>query len=161
MARLQETLRTITAELSGGDLSSILDVPRRTADRWLAELRQGDADNWNAAAIEALARYESRIWGTTRIADALKPEQDGHGHGDRADVHRLVHCLQTIIASHESSTSLIREIVDSISDNQLSADEARRLLDLAGTALTTTAAKHQTLVRMQAQLINFLRSGLG
>lgn len=161
MARLQDTLRTITAELSGGDLASIIDIPRRTADRWLAELRQGDAGNWNAAAIEALARHESQTWGTTRIADALKPVQAGDGLADRADVHRLVRCLQTIITSHEANTALIREIVDSISDNQLSADEARRLLDLAGTALQTTAAKHQTLVRMQSQLINFLRAGIG
>lgn len=159
MSRLHDVLLSITADLSGGDLAEILNTPRRTADRWIAELRQGDSGNWNVATIESLARYELQKWGTTRIAEALMPVAIESGIYERADVRRLVTSLQIIIVSHQSNTALISEIVDSISDNQLSHDEVRRLLELTAQALETTAAKQQAIIRMQQQLTNYLKAG--
>ena len=56
MSRLAHAVLAVAADLSGADLGRILDVPKRTADRWLAELRDGnDLSNWSGTVLERLA----------------------------------------------------------------------------------------------------------
>ena len=59
MSRLHTALLLLTDDCTGSDLAVILDIPKRTADRWLAELRAGELGNWHAGAIEALAAHEA------------------------------------------------------------------------------------------------------
>lgn len=52
MSRLAAAVLVVIDDLSGGELADILGVPKRTADRWLAELRdQRDLANWSGIVL--------------------------------------------------------------------------------------------------------------
>jgi hypothetical protein len=156
MSRLTRALVSVVADLSGADLARILDVPKRTADRWLAELRGGDLENWSGAAIERLASWEAREWGTLRISDALRPEShipEVRGKADAATVARI---MQAIIASHQVNARLLGEMAIDLSDGVLHDHEARRLLPLVVEAQQTSISKHRELGELRLLLENRL-----
>jgi hypothetical protein len=159
MSRLADALRTVTSGCSGSDLAGILGIPKRTADRWLAELRDGDLGNWNGAAIEQLCAHEGATWGTTRIADALRPLGSSAHERDKADASRVAAAMRVIVASHQINAELLGEMAADLSDGVLHDHEARALAPLVDKALAATMDKHRVLVRLQVLLKNRLAGG--
>jgi hypothetical protein len=159
MSRLATALRHLTDNLSGAELADILDVPKRTADRWLAELRDGNTDNWHAGAIAALAAHEASSWGTRRIADALVPEAQQATVAEHADADRVARLLPAILASHRVNAELLSTMATDLSDGVLQEHEARSLLPLVRQAQAAATDKHRALVHLEQLLINRLRRG--
>jgi hypothetical protein len=156
MSRLADALRSITADCSGADLAAILDIPKRTADRWLAELRSGDLGNWHGGVIERLSAHEASTWGTSRIADALRPMSVTSHEREKADASRVAAAMRVIVASHQINAELLGEMAADLSDGVLHDHEARALAPLVERALTATMDKHRVLVRLQTLLKNRL-----
>lgn len=156
MSRLLTALRSLTDDCSGADLAEILGIPKRTADRWLAELRTGDADNWHAGAIETLALHEAVTWGTTRLADALLPEAYSGRSTEKADADRLAKLLPVIVSSHLVNTELLSTVAADLADGVLQDHEARALLPLVQKAQTATMEKHRALTKLEQLLENRL-----
>ena len=157
MSRLTAAVVELVAGLSGGELAKVLDVPKRTADRWLAELREhGDLANWSGTVLERLACWEAHQWGTTRLADALMPEVHAHrihGKADAASVARMMHA---IISSHHINARLLGEMATDLSDGVLHDHEARRLLPLVEEAQQAAVLKHRELCELRQLLGNRL-----
>ena len=157
MSRLAQAVLQVVDDLSGGDLASILGVPKRTADRWLAELRdQRDLTNWSGTVLERLARWEAGEWGTSRIADALRPLADTATVQGKADAAAVARIMQSIINSHQINAKLLGEMAIDLSDGVLHDHEARRLLPLVEETLQAATAKHRALTELQQLLENRL-----
>lgn len=158
MSRLAAAVLVVIDDLSGGELADILGVPKRTADRWLAELRdQRDLANWSGIVLERLACWEAKNWGTHRIADGLRPADTQcqvHGKADASTVARV---MQTIITSHQVNASLIGQMASDLSDGVLHDHEARRLLPLLEQAQQSAMAKHRELCELRQLLTNRLQ----
>ena len=160
MSRLAAAVLVVIDDVSGGELADILGVPKRTADRWLAELRdQRDLANWSGVVLERLARWEATNWGTHRIADGLRPaEAQSHLQG-KADAATVARVMQTIIVSHQVNASLIGQMATDLSDGVLHDHEARRLLPLVEQAQRSAMAKHRELCELRQLLANRLETG--
>ncbi len=157
MSRLAEAVRAVVAELSGGDLARILDVPKRTADRWLAELREaGDLANWSGTTVERLAAWEASEWGTHRLADALRPAHTVERPQGKADAAAVARIMSSIITSHQVNARLLGEMAIDLSDGVLHDHEARRLLPLVEEAQQAATGKHRALCELRELLINRL-----
>lgn len=159
MSRLAQAVLTVAADLSGGDLGRILDVPKRTADRWLAELRDSsDLSNWSGTVLERLATWEAHEWGTHRISDALRPHHDVEPVRLKADAVAVARIMQTIISSHQINARLLGEMAIDLSDGVLHDHEARRLQPLVSEAMQAAVAKHRALTELSQLLVNRLSS---
>ncbi len=159
MSRLAQAVLTVAADLSGGDLGRILAVPKRTADRWLAELRDGsDLSNWSGTVLERLAIWESREWGTQRIADALRPLHETDPVQHKADAGAVARIMQCIIASHQVNARLLGEMAIDLSDGVLHDHEARRLQPLVDEAMQSAVVKHRALMELSQLLVNRLHT---
>lgn len=157
MSRLASAVRAVTADHSGGELGRILDVPKRTADRWLAELREsGDLANWSGVVLERLAAWEASSWGTHRIADALRPQQSLAQIVGKADASHVARLMTAIITSHQVNARLLGEMAVDLSDGVLHDHEARRLLPLVEEAQQSATAKHRALTELRELLLNRL-----
>jgi hypothetical protein len=158
MSRLAEAVLAVTADLSGADLGQILEVPKRTADRWLAELRDsGDLSNWSGTMLERLASWEAREWGTHRLADGLRPGAEGIYVRNKADAAAVARIMQCIIASHQVNSQLLGEMAIDLSDGVLHDHEARRLQPLVAEAMQAAMIKHRALIELSQLLINRLK----
>ena len=158
MSRLTQAVLVVTADLSGADLGQILEVPKRTADRWLAELRDsGDLSNWSGTMLERLARWEARQWGTQRLADGLRPSAESGSVRHKADAAAVARIMQSIIASHQVKSQLMGEMAIDLSDGVLHDHEARRLQPLVGEAMQSAMVKHRALVELSQLLVNRLQ----
>ena len=157
MSRLHTALLLLTDDCTGSDLAVILDIPKRTADRWLAELRAGELGNWHAGAIEALAAHEAHAWGTTRLADALRPEGHATQTRDQADADRVARVMVPLVASHQINAELLGTMATDLADGELQDHEARALLPMVEKAQAAAMAKHRALVNLQQMLENRLR----
>lgn len=158
MSRLAQAVLSVAVDLSGGDLGRILEVPKRTADRWLAELRDGnDLSNWSGTVLERLATWEADYWGTHRISDALRPHLEGDSVQAKADAAAVARIMQTIIASHQVNAKLLGEMAIDLSDGVLHDHEARRLQPLVAEAMQVAAAKHRVLTELAQLLANRLQ----
>ena len=159
MSRLAKAVLAVAADLSGGDLGRILDVPKRSADRWLAELRDAnDLANWSGTVLERLAAWEAHEWGTHRISDALRPAHEGNPALAKADAAAVARSLQVIITSHQVNARLLGEMAIDLSDGVLHDHEARRLQPLIAEALQASVAKHRALIELGHLLTNRLAS---
>ena len=157
MSRLATAVRAVTADISGGELGRILEVPKRTADRWLAELREsGDLTNWSGVVLERLAAWEASSWGTHRISDALKPPASVTQVVGTADAGHVARLMSAIITSHQVNARLLGEMATDLSDGVLHDHEARRLLPLVVEAQQSATAKHRALTELRALLLNRL-----
>lgn len=156
MSRLTRALVTVVADLSGADLARILDIPKRTADRWLAELRGGDLENWSGPAIERLAGWEAREWGALRISDALRPDGELPPVRGKADAAAVARIMQSIITSHQVNSRLLGEMAMDLSDGVLHDHEARRLLPLVVEAQQASSTKLRELGELRQLLENRL-----
>ena len=157
MSRLAQAVLTVAADLSGGDLGRILDVPKRTADRWLAELRESsDLSNWSGTVLERLATWEAREWGTQRISDALRPPNHVDQVRSKADAGAVARIMQAIITSHQVNARLLGEMAIDLSDGILHDHEARRLQPLVSEAMQSSVAKHRALTELSQLLVNRL-----
>ena len=159
MSRLAHAVLAVAADLSGADLGRILDVPKRTADRWLAELRDGnDLSNWSGTVLERLAFWEAREWGTQRISDALRPHHEGDAVRHKADAGAVARIMQVIIASHQVNARLLGEMAIDLSDGVLHDHEERRLQPLVAEAMQAAVAKHRSLTELSQLLVNRLNA---
>ncbi len=159
MSRLTQAVLAVTAELSGADLGQILEVPKRTADRWLAELRDsGDLSNWSGTMLERLAGWEAREWGTQRLADGLRPSAECGPIRHKADAATVALIMQSIIASHQVNSQLMGEMAIYLSDGVLQDHEARRLQPLVAEAMQAAMSKHRALIELSQQLVNRLQN---
>lgn len=152
MSRLATALRNVLSDCSGGDLAAALRIPKRTADRWLAELRDhGNLDNWPGSAIERLAAFEAATWGSTRIVDALRPD---HAVAPQppADAMSVAQSLGQMIESHACTAELIAEMAVDVADGVLHDHEARRLLPMVDRGLIAITGKHQALRALRDSL---------
>ena len=157
MSRLASAVRSVTVDISGGELGRILEIPKRTADRWLAELREsGDLANWSGVVLERLAAWEATSWGTHRIADALKPPESGTLIVGKADAGHVARLMSTIVTSHQVNARLLGEMAVDLSDGVLHDHEARRLLPLVEEAQRSATAKHRALTELRELLLNRL-----
>ena len=159
--RLTQALQDLTAESSGAQVAAVLGSPKRTAERWLAELRDGILDNWHGHALEKLAAYEWKTTGSTRIVDALRPESQIEDLHDCADAARVARAMRTLITSHQVGSTLIGEMANALADSILEDHEARALVPLVQQAIAAAAAKQKDLVRLERMLRNRLRRGTG
>ncbi len=157
--RLTAAMQSVCSECSGAQLAHILGIPKRTADRWLAELRDGNLDNWHGGAVERLASHEMATWGTTRIAESLQPvSADLHvATHERADVHRVAMVMRAIITSHQVNSELLGEMAQDLSDGVLSLDEVQALVPLVARSQVAVAEKQRALAKLQVMLENRLR----
>ncbi len=157
MSRLLHALQILTDDCSGSELAGILGIPKRTADRWLTELRQGELGNWHAGALETLAAHEAKAWGTSRLADALRPEAHQDHSVEKADADRVAGIMAPIISSHQINAELLGTIASNLADGELQEHEARALLPLVQKAQEAAMIKHRALVRLERLLENRLR----
>lgn len=157
MSRLAAAVLAVVDDLSGGELAEVLAVPKRTADRWLAELRDHrDLTNWSGVVLERLARWEASEWGTHRIADGLHPVEAKAQIQGKADAGAVARIMQSIITSHQVNATLLGEMATDLSDGVLHDHEARRLLPLVEQAQQTAMVKHRALSELQQLLENRL-----
>ncbi len=160
-SRLIQALHELTAGCSGAQVGEIIGVPKRTAERWLAELREGILDNWHGHALEKLADHEWKNWGTTRIVEALKPEVQIEDLHDCADASRVARAMRTLITSHQANSALIGEMASALADSVIEDHEARSLLPLVQQALAASASKHKDLTKLERMLRNRLKLRAG
>lgn len=152
--RLAVALLEITAPMTVDEVAEITREPRATVGRRLKSLRQTiELGMWTAAAVDALAAYEVDTLRSTKISDALRPEQPVGEIADPREVLRQVHRTQRDIGSLEIGW-------DECGNTYEIDDRGRhRLVNMvakADKAIKSTADQHGMLVRFRAGLMRRL-----
>lgn len=157
MSRLALAMRSVLTDTSGGELAETLQVPKRTADRWLAELRdRGDLANWPGWAVERIAAFEAATWGTRRIVESLIPDHAVPPQPP-ADAISVAGSLGQLIESHACNAELIAEMATDVADGDLADHEVRRLLPMVDRGLAAVNGKHTALRALRDSLERRLR----
>ena len=133
-------------QLNGSEFSTLVGVARRTGDRWLTAIRDGDTGCLPPGALARLVRHELHQTGSSTIIEALL----GQAASDpkSADAVSIARCITAIAASQQLSSNLIERMAEDIADGILSPDEARRLLPLLDNVIAIAQSKCRSLTDM-------------
>lgn len=160
MSRLQDCLLRLCQDLTVDEFADAAGLARTTAGRWLKALRDdGDLSAWSAPALEALAGFESRRWGSTAISDALRPQTGGAAAaaGDPvAQAQRAQH--QMLVASRRNGSLALR-LSAAVERRTVDRGEAREMLQKAEAAMEETAKQLAQLQALRDSLLAKLKSG--
>jgi len=162
MSSLIDALSSITCRAGSAALSTALGVPKRTMDRWISSLREGDMSSWSAEVLLRLCRYEAERWGSTTIADAFLFDQEGTAAASmRAAASEMAVIMGYIMDSHSTTNLLLREMATDIADGIIQDYEARQIIPLIDEAVERTARETSLLNELREALRRQLALGQG
>ena len=162
MSSLIDALTSITLRAGSATLSTALGVPKRTMDRWISSLREGDMSSWSAEILLKLCRYEAERWGSTAIADAFRFDQEDKATASmRAAASEVAVIMGYIMDSHSTTNLLLREMATDIADGIIQDHEARRIIPLIDEVVERTAKETALLNDLREALRRQLTPGRG
>ena len=143
---LATAIKQIVCHMSGTEFSNMTGVARRTGDRWLAAIREGDVACLTPDVLARLVRHELHQAGSSSIIDALTGQIATAPKS--TDSTSIAKCITAIAASQQLSSNLIERMAEDIADGVLTPDEARSLLPLMEDVIAIAQTKCRALTNM-------------
>jgi hypothetical protein len=161
MSRLRDCLLRLSQDLTVDEFADAAGLARTTAGRWLKALRDdGDLSAWSAPALEALAAFESRRWGSTAISDALRPAPAGAAAAVSADpVAQAQRAQHQMLVAGRRNGSLALRLSAAVERRTVDRTEAREMLQKAEAAMEETAKQMAQMQSLRDSLLAKLKSG--
>lgn len=156
--RLAVALLEITAAMTVDEVADITKEPRATVGRRLKALREtGGLGMWTAVAVDALAAYEADRLRSTKISDALRPEQPVGEIADPQEVIRQVHRTQRDIGSLQIGCDEAGNMYEVDDRGRHRLVTMANMVTKTDKAIRSTADQHGILVRFRAGLMRRLK----